>query len=322
MKGLRIIILLLTAFILTDKTYSQVLHSFIKTERPNYCAKDMAKNLIGRQAKIWHGGGVYSTLNLGSFFKGLPAEWKAKGGKNGWGAFKPKAGDTGTIVHVFTENRSGSKSIYLLKTNNYYVPVGCYYLTDIEKSDSQKEANQHYLRDSIENVKYASGCKFKLRNVNGSWSRAGLMNIDKVSETFVCDLASKGIDTVMFCKYIFDNGSLPKERAFALWLDKGQGFVKAFFNNSKHQPTENGIVSFDVKSLVDYFFLNRLDTVTTEPKSEVSISHSLGYSIELKVPSLFFRERLTDFIIRQDKGHPKAIWWNMISEKLRTLKEE
>jgi hypothetical protein len=252
----------------------------------------------------------------------LPASWKAKGGANGWGTYKPKAGDTGTIVHVFIEEESSPRSIYLLKISHCYVPVGCHYLTSTGQPDSREEATQHYLRDSIENVHYASGCKFKLQNVNGSWSRVGLMNIDRMSETFACELVSKGIDTVLLCKYIFDNGSLSTEKAFVLWLNKGHGYIKSFFNNTKHQYTENKTIPFNVKSLTDYFFLNKLGTVRTKPKSEIMVSHDMGYSIQLHSTSLFFRERLTDFAIRQAKTHSGAIWWNPISEKLAALKED
>lgn len=205
---------------------------------------------------------------------------------------------------------------------DYYVPVDCYYLTDAGKPDNVEQMTQDYLADSARNVKYAAGCKFKLRNVDNEWSRAGLMNIDKVSETFACDLSSKGVDTIMLCKYIFDNGALPIEKAFVLWLKNGKGYVKSFFNNSKHKPTENKIIPFDTRPLINYFFFNRLDTVTTNPNPEIWISHSMGYSIQLQVPSLFFRQRLTDFITRQDKTHPKAVWWNMISEKLGTIKPD
>jgi hypothetical protein len=318
------LLFILTLLILTTKIHSQVLYDFVEIEKPDYCSDDTfkIKSLIGRQAKIWHEGGVYSTMNIGKWFKGLPSDWKLKGGENGWGNYKPKAGDTGTIVHIFNNEGNNNKYIYLIKIGDNYVPLGCYYLTDVNKPDDYEQATQHYLKDSLENVKYASGCKFKIRNANDSWSRAGLTNIDKISEIFACDLTSKSIDTVMLCKYIFDNGSLPIEKAFVLWLKNGQGFAKAFFNNPKHQPTENKTISFDTRPLIEYFFLNRLDTVTTEPNSEVWISHSMGYSIQLQVPSLFFRQRLTDFIIGQDKAHPKAIWWNMISEKLAVLKED
>jgi hypothetical protein len=306
---------------LTTNTYAQVRMSYIQFDKPDFCSSDTFKNkkLIGQQAKIWHEGGVYSTLNLGNVFNGLPAEWKLKGGVNGWSNYTPKAGDIGTIIHIFTQKESVNKYIYLLKILDNYVPVACSYLTDPDKPDSHKAATIHYLQDSLDNIKSASGCKFKLRDVNGNWSRAGLMNIDKVSESFACDLTAKGIDTVMLCKYIFDNGSLPIEKAFVLWLDKGRGYCKAFFNNSKHQPTENKTSSFNTKPLIDYFFLNRLDTVTTAPTSTIHISHSLGYSIQLQAPHLFYRHRITDFLLRQDPTHPKVIWWNMISENLALI---
>lgn len=148
------------------------------------------------------------------------------------------------------------------------------------------------------------------------------MEIDKLSEDFACDLTLKSIDTIMLCKYIFDNGSTTEEKAFILWLDKGQGFVKSYFNNSDHEPTQNKVVPFDSKKLINYFFENKIDTVTTEPQSEIYPSHSMGFSIQLYTLAFFFRERLTDFIIKEDKAHPKAIWWSMISEQLSTLKEE
>jgi hypothetical protein len=148
------------------------------------------------------------------------------------------------------------------------------------------------------------------------------MNIDKQSEGFACDLIARGIDTIMLCKHILDNGSSPDEKAFILWLDNGQGYVKSFFNNSDHQPTNNSVVSFNSNELINHFFVNRLDTVTSEPISKISISHSLGYSIQLYTPGFFYRERLTDFIIQQDKKHPKSVWWNMISDRLGILKED
>ncbi|HVU58639.1 MAG TPA: hypothetical protein VHD83_26450 [Puia sp.] len=320
-KALLSFILLLS----TMGTYSQSAIRSVNSEQPDYCSYDpfKMKTFIGRRAKILHEGGVYSTLNETNTFKGLPEEWGRKGGQNGWNDYRPKAGDTGTIVHVFIEkgsNRRYSRYIYLLKIGDNYVPVGCSYLTDVDKLDSYERLTQHYLQDSLENIKYASGCKFKLRNVNGNWSRAGRMNIDKVSESFACDLVSKGIDTVMLCKYILDNGASPLEKAFVLWLDHGKGYGKAFFSNLKDQPTEKSVVSFDARPLIDYFFLNRLDTVTTEPQAAIYIDHSFGYSVELQVPSLFFRQRLTEFLIRQNKTHPKAAWWNMIAEKLAAIK--
>jgi hypothetical protein len=309
-------------FILIPKLHSQVLYELQRIEKPDYCSKDTLKikNLIGRKAKIWHDGGIYQTLELSDAYDELTVEIKKKGGKSGWGSYIPKAGDTGTIVHIFSEKKNNLRYIYLLKIGENFIPVNCYYLTDINKPDNYEQSEINYLKDSLKNVNYAAGCKFKLKNVVGGWSRAGLTNIDKISENFSCNLISKGIDTIMLCKYIFDNGSLPIEKAFVVWLDKGKGFVKAFFNNSKHKPTQMKIAIFNSSLLLNYFFTNKIDKIESEPTSEYSISHSLGYSIQVYTKETFFRERLTDFIIRQDKTHPKSLWWKMISEELETVK--
>lgn len=316
--------LMIALLFCTIQTKAQVLMDYVKIQKPDYCLKDSldSKSIIGRPVKIWHNGGVYSTLNEGNTYKFPSKEIKAKSGRNAWGKYEPKAGDTGTVVHILYDTKNKNNNIYLIKVGDNYVPLGCYYLTDVNQLDVFEQDNLRVIQDSLKNVNYANGCKFKRREVNESWSRAGLTNIDKVSEIFACDLTTKGIDTVMLCKYLFDNGSLPIEKAFVLWLDNGNGFVKAFFNNSKHQPTENKTIPFHSALLINHFFSNRLDTVTSEPKSELWISHSLGYSIQVYTKNSFFRERLTDVIIRQDKTHPKSVWWILISEQLATFKEE
>jgi hypothetical protein len=315
-----ILILLTTPFV----TYSQVLYSYVKTEKPSYCLKDSlySNSIIGRKVKIWHDGGIYSTINTTSILKWPSEEIKSKSGKSGWKEFIPKAGDTGTVVYIFYDKKSRRDNIYLIKIRENYVPIGCNYLTDINQLDAFENDYQRAIQDSLENVQYSNGCKFKLRNINETWSRAGLANIDIVSENFACDLISKGIDTVLLCKYIFDNGSLPIEKGFIVWLENGQGFVKAYFNNSKHKPRGNKVVEFDSRLLINHFFKNRLDTVKSEPKSDIHLSHSLGYCIQLYTKDLFFRERITDFLIRQDKNHPKSIWWKLVSDNLEKVKED
>lgn len=78
----------------------------------------------------------------------------------------------------------------------------------------------------------------------------------------------------------------------------------------------------NTKELISYFFKNRLDTMSSKPHSNRSISHSLGYSIQLYTRETFYRERLSDFIILEDPQHPKSVWWKMVSDKLAGLKEE
>lgn len=115
---------------------------FTKIIKPDFCLSDTAaaKDIIGRKVKIWHEGGVASTL-----YKVNDAEWpsediKQEANRSGWRTFKPKTGDIGTIVYIFPLKGSISQYIYLLKIRSYYVPMGCYYLTDIDKPDSYKQA--------------------------------------------------------------------------------------------------------------------------------------------------------------------------------------
>jgi hypothetical protein len=320
---IKIILLTVLSVFVLQNVYSQVLYSYLKSEKPDYCLKDSlnSKSIIGKQVKIWDAGGIYPTINQTNTLKFPTREMKQKSGKSGWGNYYPKEGDIGTVVHIF-RSKDKLRNIYLIKVGDNYVPIACHYLTNIDLLDISEEWKQHTIQDSIGNVQYANGCKFKIKNANENWSRAGLMNIDKVSETFACNLISKGIDTVLLCKHIFDNGSLPIEKAFILWTDKGKGYLKSFFNNPQHSPTENEIVLFESESLINYFFENRIDTVKTKPKSDIMISHSMGYSVQLYTPNYFYRERLTDFLIGQDKEHIKSVWWNLISEKLGNIKQE
>jgi hypothetical protein len=99
--------------------------------KTDYCNIDSASAfaLVGKQAKIEKDGGVYSTLNDSETLKWPNAEMKKLGSRSGWKKYKPAKGDTGTIVHVFVDNGSTSKFIYLLQVKDKYVPVGCGYLT-------------------------------------------------------------------------------------------------------------------------------------------------------------------------------------------------
>jgi hypothetical protein len=295
--------------------------AFENFRKADYCAKDTLKlkTLIGRKVKLWSDGGVYPTLNQTNFFNGLPEEFKRKGGESGWGIYTPAAGDTGVIVQVFRKKRGFARNIYLVRVGDNYVPMGCADLTDADKPDLKEQGLKYYIRDSLRNVSYAAGCSFKMRRVNSVWSATGYDSLDRLSETYACDVAAKGIDTVLLCKH---NGYSLWKKAFVLWMDKGHGYVKAFFNNSNQVPTANDVKEFDVQSLVNFFFANRIDTVKTDPDTKYSVDHAMGYHIELQVPSLFFRKRLNDDVVARDITHVKAAWWRMVSNKLDAIKNE
>ena len=325
-SGTKTILLTVFSVFTILNSYSQKLIQVIPSERPDFCSADIldSDSIIGRQVKIWDDGGVYEDLNKGNTYQFPTEEIRRKSGKNywKWRMYRPKEGYIGTVVHIFRNEKQSHFNIYLIKVGNNYVPIDCTSLTEPHLLTDKEETQQYYIQVANENVLYAKGCKFKISNQNRSWSRAGIMNIDRVSEIYACNLISEGIDTVLLAKYIFDNGSLPREKAFVLWIDKGQGYLKAFFNNSQHAPTENEVVLFDTKCLINHFFENRIYAVKKKPKVQRQFSHSMGYSVQLYTPNYFFRERLRDDFLNQDTEHPKIIWWNLISDKLGNIQQE
>lgn len=296
-----------------------------KNTRTDFCAiKDgEIKSIVDKQAKIWHTGGIYSDLNKNDKYKWPSEESKRKGGVSGWGSYYPKEGDKGTIVAIFSAKGNVYPYIYLLKVADCYVPINCGYLVDIDQPDIKEQSDRDWIRDSLNNLAYAAGCKFKLRHINGVWSRAGHASIDRAGEYFACDLITKGIDTVILYKHLSGNGILPFEKSFIIWIDEGKGYLKIFFHTEFNKPPrENSVTAFDAKPIFNHFFISRIDTITNDPKSEIWISHSPYFLVQLYTPGFFFRQGQTDNVLRADKTHPKSVWWNMINEKLNSMIKE
>ncbi len=75
-----------------------------------------------RKAQITDVGQIYELINTTDCLKWPFPEMKEKGGKNGWGEFYPKKGDTGMIVkemqHCHLED-----NVYIVEIEQYYVPI-------------------------------------------------------------------------------------------------------------------------------------------------------------------------------------------------------
>lgn len=274
------------------------------------------KKLIGKDVKIFNSGGVYSTINQTDNLKWPSTELKEKSGENSWGNYEPKAGDTGTVVHVFKYGNKHRKFIFILDVDGHFVPIGCKDITDIDRPDEKESWENYYYQDSIKQVEYAAGCEFKMNGINSCWNRAGVAKIDIVSETFACQLLESGIDTVLLCKNMFDNGSSPYEKAGVFWLKDGKSYLKLFFNNSKHEPTQDSIRESEALKLFDFHIENRIDTITTQPNSDMWISHSMGYVMQLYLPNRYYCERIPDYLLSADTKHIKSIWWNMVIKEI------
>jgi len=314
-KTLIILILFISIF---QSTYGQRIWG--DDGELNFCKKENAKSLIGQKIKIWHNGGIYTEINKSKYLNWPSKEIKKKSGEKAWGDFYPESGDTGTIVHIFDYDKkrvASAKLIYLIEIRGNYVPIGCGYLTAVDNMDENEESQHWRVRDSIYQIEYASGCEFKTRGINNCWNRAGITAIDTLPEIFSCNLKNKGVDTIILSKNIFDNGSLPSEKAFVLWIENGKGYIKGFYNNEKHSPTESEIMDFDVQSIIDKFYELNIDQVKTLPKSDYQLSHSMGYCMQVMTPSLFYCERISNYLIDSDLTHPKSIWWKLVEEKTK-----
>jgi hypothetical protein len=320
------IFLFFALLLISGNVKTQALVSVTPSAKTNFCDSLQGKHLVGTYAKIWNSGGVYDQLNEVEDFYFPTREMKKKGGMSGWGKFYPATGDTGQIVYATDGNGLGSaKIIYILKINDYYVPVGCGYLTDIDKPDNKEEFEKWAYEDSIRSVKYAAGCPFKTSGINDSWNRAGLFGIDIISETFACNLKdSLNADTILLCKYLFDNGSSVYEKAFVFWQKDGQGYMKAFFNNENYKPSENKIAPAEWSDIYNYYYINQIDTVKTDPSPSRWISHSMGYSIQFySVSSVYFSSRLPDYYWETDtSNHPKTKLWQLVNDKVKDVKPE
>jgi hypothetical protein len=307
---------------------SQTLVSVVNLERGDFCKMkyyDSAKFYIGTKVKVWDDGGVYEEINETRELKWPNKKLKRLSSIKAWkkNSFEPKTGDTGIIVHLFHPDSTVNNDIriiYLIDIKGNYVPIDCAYLIGVDRPNIDEGWAIWRHQDSIRKIEYAAGCNFKTSGLNNCWNRAGIFEIDKVSESFACELKTKGIDTILLCKDIFDNGSTPSEKAFVLWVDKGEGYCKPFFNNTKHQPTSGSERPFQVESLLKSFNEFRLDTVTTEPKADFYVSHSMGYIIELYTPTTFYCGRLVRYLV--DENHPKSKWWKLVTDKLNMIKNE
>ncbi|OAD18858.1 heat shock protein DnaJ [Candidatus Thiomargarita nelsonii] len=75
-----------------------------------------------KRAQIVDVGQIYEAINTTDCLTWPSSNIKEKGGKNAWGSFYPKKGDTGIVVSE-VKHCHFDDNIYLLKIGQYYVPI-------------------------------------------------------------------------------------------------------------------------------------------------------------------------------------------------------
>ena len=308
---MKIIIPILILFICFTKSYSQNKHTSIRKPIDSLDLCIPNPKLVGKSLKIYHDGGFYSNSNgkTSEFIDWKNEEIKIKAGKSHWGKFKPKTGDIGEVIQIGKTKHD--EIIYVLKIKSFYVPIQCKYLTQSNNFSSDELFENRW--KEIED--YGIGdCNFKKNGYNEVGNRAGIFEIDKLSENYACNLREKGIDTIMLIKLISDNGSSPNEIEYVFWYENEQGFKTVFNNNKKHQPTQTEIEKYDWKDILNYYNQNVKDTEMEFP--QYIVSHWTNLIIQLYQGEEFYSYGMQLMIKKEDENLPNVKFVRYIEGKL------
>ena len=81
---------------------------------------------------------------------------------------------------------------------------------------------------------------------------------------------------------------------------------------------EKDAKSVSISDLLNYFFNNKLDTITKafKPNLQAEMPDLGGLSIQLYTPILFFRQFIPELLVRAYRKDPEAIWWQMVEDKI------
>ena len=272
--------------------------------KPNY-------NLIGKKLKIYHNGGIYSTSNGpdSKFINWKDEKIKLEAGKSHWGNFEPKTGDVGEVIQI--GKSKFDEVIYVLKIGDYYVPIQCKYLTQENNLSSEELYEEQWKQIEAYGV---GDCNFKKNGFNGVGNRAGIVEIDKLTENFACGLKTKGIDTVMLIKLIVDNGSSPDEIEYVFWIENKQGYKTAFKNNKQHKPIQTEIEKYDWNDILDYYDENVKGTEMIFP--EFFVSHWTNLIVQLYQKEEFYSFGMQLLIKKEDEQLPNVKFIRYIEKKL------
>jgi NOL1/NOP2/fmu family ribosome biogenesis protein len=311
-NAINILIMLILSF---SSLFGQNKQSYIGKgiDSLNLCGEfDDIKKLVGKKLKIYHIGGIFSTANgiNSDFIEWINDDVKLRAGKSNWNDFEPQNGDIGEVIQV--GKTKYDEIIYILKIQDYYVPIKCSYLTQ-ENNLSVEELSQKRW-DEI--YAYGEGnCNFKKFGYNEVWNRAGIFQIDKMPENFACELLNQNIDTIMMVKRIYDNGSSPNEMVYVLWKESQIGFLKTFRNNTEHTPISSETEKFNWNNILDFYENNVKEKNNERPKSVVS--HWTNLVIQLYQKDDFYSFGMQLICTKEDENLPNVKFVRFIEEMLR-----
>lgn len=138
--------------------------------------------------------------------------------------------------------------------------------------------------------------------------------MDEIAAEFESGLRKRKIDTILAAFYFFDNGRGDKATKLLFWTEKGKNYVKAI-----RTAKNKGFKEFEIKecpefeSILEFYFTNIKDIISSVPKASLSTSHNYGYYIELNINRTEFKTYLRNER-RTDLTHSRVKWINMIDQ--------
>jgi hypothetical protein len=285
---------------------------------------DSAQKLIGHKVKLYSTLGVMEYFNSGFIFKWPSRKIKKKSGKNAWGDYFPKSGDTGVVQCILEYRRSRYNKqdlAYLIQFGEYYVPVSCTDIISLEQLDSDVIYYQNRIKDSIQNIEYAGQCNFKKYFIPEANIREPYTYLDTVAENFACDLSQNNIDTLILYKsYSYSHlGGYGFSHSIS-WLDNGNGFI-AFIRMDYDKEISIDTVSVNVQRTIDNYVNNEVFLEKTEPSFKYLRSHDTHLSARIKIGKDYYFEKALGGQISGDNPHVKSIWWQTFLTQKRSIHE-
>ncbi len=305
---------ILTILILTSNIcFGQMKVDPWEIYRGKYCYYEDTDQFIGDTVKIWSEGGQYSGFSQSKSFNWAPDSLKLKCD----GSYKPIDGELGVIhfASPILNDRTGIDNIiYIIQIREHFVVIGCGFIIEKDSLSYGEHVRIVELRDSIKNAIYSQGCPFKTSYFQKSYFEAGKHEIDKLSETFACDLIAKGIDTILLIKSFYNNHGLGNSKYTAvLWLDNSMGKLK-IFERKDNKIIHSKVEEINLSEILNYFFKTDIPEIKTNPAPNTWISTDLTFFIQLKLKDNYYIESLSNSEMTGDKVHEKSIWWTMITE--------
>lgn len=141
--------------------------------------------------------------------------------------------------------------------------------------------------------------------------------MDIKAEQFLNSLKERNIDTLLNIFYHFNNGRGSNASKIFIWKENGSTFLKIIKIKKKDSYIEYKEEKISTDSIFTHYIQNKIDTVSSHPKSSTWLSHDYCYSIDILIDSTNTTCAVCNLERMNDTTHPKSIWVELIDKLIR-----